>query len=133
MFGHSFAFPSWDFRMRIQPLLTLLALILLTLAVALLVLTHAHPQALHLFASTHGRAFLAGLAMAVAPAPAKPAAKPTIMDKVKAITADIEALPAEYRSLVTKVGAWETTHVVLAMLGAGVFGYFLHMILRFPV
>lgn len=54
--------------------------------------------------------------------------KPTIMDRVKQIEADIAALPQEYRSLVTKVDAWETKHVGLAMLGAFVvgvlFGYF---------
>ena len=56
----------------------------------------------------------------------------TIMEQVRRIEADIRALPAEYRALVTKAHAWEMAHVALAMSGAGLAGYALHMILRWP-
>ncbi len=47
----------------------------------------------------------------------------TTMDRVKKIEAEIAALPAEYRLLVTKADAWEARHVALAMVLAFAAGF----------
>ncbi len=47
----------------------------------------------------------------------------TTMDRVKKIEAEIAALPAEYRPLVTKADAWEARHVALALAVAFAAGF----------
>ncbi len=57
----------------------------------------------------------------------------TTMDRVKKIEAEIAALPAEYRPLVTKADAWETRHVALALAVAFAVGFIVAIVVQAAV